>query len=1043
MIVIHSVWDNIPTGRLHIWAESSELPMEAARRRGRPSKKPKPQAHPFTVPARSLIDIMDGLARGVTWECAGHGTITIDLPSTNRGPRHSPDLIVQEPVGPVRSTGLAPWQIESVSLDPDLALELLLSLPENPPRGIAFGSSVRFWKEVSKYTLELVARQRFVPTMVEVEVNGSPTFSARWEVVLEGEDRERMTGLAESMPLVCRAMHTTEGRDATPPGGLMSDFVNSTVDAFVRVHTYPRLLLPPRRGRPPRTSPMAEGWIYGLSSDEPVLSGPPTELKGFAGKINSWTGQLGSSRSDRPFRTCFRLDAPDDGDGTWRLGYHLQASEDRSLLVPAEKVWRVRGNVLTLLKTRFENPQERLLEDLGRASRLFPRIEESLNHPRPTGMDLTTDQAYDFLRQAAPVMEQSGFGVLLPPWWSKPTVQVGVKMRLKPPKGKVEGTGLFGLTSIISYDWELALGDETLSIAEFQELAQLKVPLVRVRGQWVELRPEDVERAIAFFKSGGGNDTMGLGEALRIGLGRDDSEMGLPVSEVTGEGWIGDFLKNLSGGARMTRVKTPKRFRGKLRPYQKRGLSWLAYLKRLGMGTCLADDMGLGKTIQVIALLLHEREGGRGRTRMPPVLLVCPMSIVGNWQREVERFAPSLEVMVHHGVDRRSGKDFKSDAKKSDIVITTYALVHRDEEMLSDIDWDCVILDEAQNIKNREAKQTRAISRLRSSSKIALTGTPVENRLSELWSIMEFLNTGYLGSDKEFRRNFAGPIERYGDPDREQTLRRLIGPFVLRRLKSDKKIIRDLPEKMEMKVMCNLTREQATLYEAVVTDMVEKIETSNGMQRRGHIFSALTRLKQVCNHPAQFLQDGSTIPGRSGKLSRIEEMLEEAISEGDKALVFTQFAQMGEILQKRLQETLGREVLFLHGGTPKRHRDDIIKRFQDTPDGPPVFILSIKAGGLGLNLTAANRVFHFDRWWNPAVENQATDRCFRIGQTKNVQVHKFVCIGTIEEHIDEMIRHKTELAGIVSGTGEEWITEMSTDRLRELFAMSREAVGGD
>ncbi|TMD75044.1 MAG: DEAD/DEAH box helicase, partial [Chloroflexi bacterium] len=352
-----------------------------------------------------------------------------------------------------------------------------------------------------------------------------------------------------------------------------------------------------------------------------------------------------------------------------------------------------------------------------------------------------------------------------------------------------------------------------------------------------------------------------------------------------------------------------------------------------------------------------------------------------------------------------------------------------------------VVVDEAQNIKNDAAKQTQAIKKLNARHKIALTGTPVENRLSELWSIMEFLNPGYLGSGTDFRKNFAIPIERYRDSNRAESLKRLVQPFVLRRLKTDKTIIADLPDKMEMKVFCNLTQEQASLYEAVVQEMLAKIEESEGIERKGLVLSTLLKLKQVCNHPTQFVADGSALPGRSGKLARLEEMLEEALEEGDKALIFTQFAEMGTLLRQHLQETLGREVFFLHGGTPKKQRDIMVQRFQEDRRGAPLFILSLKAGGVGLNLTAANHVFHFDRWWNPAVENQATDRAFRIGQKKNVQVHKFVCIGTLEERIDQMIEQKKELAESIVGSGENWLTEMSTAQLKELFALSREAVG--
>ena len=448
--------------------------------------------------------------------------------------------------------------------------------------------------------------------------------------------------------------------------------------------------------------------------------------------------------------------------------------------------------------------------------------------------------------------------------------------------------------------------------------------------------------------------------------------------------------------------------------------------------------MGLGKTIQALALIQQDWQGNKKR----PVLLICPTSVVNNWQKEAGRFTPELPVMVHHGIARTKGSTFKEKAMEQSMVISSYALLHRDFEILKEVPWAGVVLDEAQNIKNPETKQARAVRALQPDYRLALTGTPVENNVGDLWSIMEFLNPGFLGTQSDFKRTFFIPIQSSRDPEAVKKLKRLTAPFILRRLKTDKTIISDLPEKMEMKVFCNLTKEQASLYAAVVEEVARKLDSAEGIQRKGMILATLSKLKQVCNHPAQFLGDNSPIPGRSGKLARLSEMLEEVLSVGDRALVFTQFAEMGGILKRYLQETFGREVLFLHGAVPKKQRDSMVERFQaDDGETPSIFILSLKAGGTGLNLTRANHVFHFDRWWNPAVENQATDRAFRIGQTKNVQVHKFLCAGTLEEKIDEMIERKKEIAEDVVGAGEGWLTELSTSQLKELFALRKEAIG--
>ena len=1033
--VLHALWDS--SGELHLWAESSALSDIPPKRGKRRSKRLLP--HPFALDSDSLRELAVNLSAEVNDESAKPGNLTILLPSTSTEPLASSRLICRGEMKGDKETNLVPWEIVTVALAPDIALDFLLSLPNQSPHGLVFGGSLCFWIEAAKLSIELIARQCFIPTIRENRLGNTVGPQAVWETLIEGEDRERVQLLSDSMPSCCRAIQHPDDGGSSSPAALVLSFLDQTVDAFVRRSLSSKALLPPssRRGK---TASLPEQWLEALSSRDPEFKVSAEELTPFSQGIQSWLSQVQPVALDTPLRTCFRLDPPDDESQEWEVGFHLQAKEDPSLLIPAQKVWGTRSGVLTFLKRRFENPQERLLADLGRASRIFPAIEQGLKTACPTEVRLGTESAYLFMRQFAPLLEQSGFGVLLPAWWQRPTRRLSVRLNLRPKaKTRQLASGLLGMDAIVAYDWEIALGDELLSPGEFEELANLKVPLVKVHGQWVEFKPEEIERAIAFFQRKASEGEMKLNEAMRIGLGQEVSELGLPVTGVDAEGWIGELLDRLCRDiVELPGVEPPRSFNGQLRPYQTKGLSWLAFLRQFGLGACLADDMGLGKTIEFVALMLYaqERNSLRGST-----LLICPMSVVGNWKREVERFAPSLRVMVHHGPDRASGSAFKKEAKRHDLVITTYALAYRDKEMLGKVDWECVVLDEAQNIKNPSAKQTQAIRKLNASYKVALTGTPVENRLSELWSIMEFLNPGYLRSAKDFHSRFVVPIEKFRNPGQTERLKRLIQPFVLRRVKTDPTIINDLPEKIETKVFCNLTREQATLYEAVVREMMGKIEELEGIERKGLVLTTLLKLKQVCNHPAQLLQDRSSLPGRSGKLTRLEEILEETLAEGDKALIFTQFAHLGRLLQRHLQETFACEVPFLHGGTSKRERDAMIQRFQDDHKGPPLFILSLKAGGLGLNLTAANHVFHFDRWWNPAVENQATDRVFRIGQKKNVQVHKFVCFGTVEERIDQMIEQKKELAESVVSTGEALLTEMSTQQLREVFALSREAVG--
>jgi len=537
---------------------------------------------------------------------------------------------------------------------------------------------------------------------------------------------------------------------------------------------------------------------------------------------------------------------------------------------------------------------------------------------------------------------------------------------------------------------------------------------------------------------------MTAGQVLDLAARQDIGlDTPVPVEEVSAEGWLGALL---SGAAEdvITDIEPSPDFLAVLRPYQQRGFAYLSFMSRLGLGTCLADDMGLGKTIQLLALLSRERsddpDGG-------PTLLVCPMSVVGNWQHEIATFAPALRVYVHHGADRLRGNDFDARRDEVDLVVTTYAVATRDSGVLTDRSWRRVVLDEAQTVKNSASRQAAAVRRIPAEHRIALTGTPVENRLAELWAVMDFVNPGLLGSMESFRTRFAIPVERYGKTEPAHTLRAITRPYLLRRVKTDPNVIDDLPDKIEVKQYCALTVEQVSLYQAVVDEMMVKIEESEGITRRGNVLAAMAKLKQICNHPAQFLHDRTPLGTRSGKVTRLLEILAEIHQAGEKVLCFTQYTEFAGMLQPLLTDTFGREVLYLHGGTPKKRRDDMVARFQ-APEGdtdtaaaaaPAIFLLSLRAGGTGLNLTAANHVIHLDRWWNPAVENQATDRAFRIGQHRTVEVHKLICTGTLEEHIDEMIETKKALADSVVGDGEGWLTELSTSQLREVFALTAQA----
>jgi len=785
------------------------------------------------------------------------------------------------------------------------------------------------------------------------------------------------------------------------------------------------------RRRPGRPT-LAEAWMRSLVSADPWLppSLDPAKVRALADVVDAWVRS--ATVVGGRVRLCLRVHEP-VGPDDWFVELLVQDRDEPSLVIPLADVLQGESPFGT-------NVIEETLAALGRLARLAPELAPVLDEALPTGVAIEGDSVVRLLRDRTGWLEDAGIGVLLPSWWAHRS-RLGLRARVKrsspSPGATGSGAGL-GMDAIVAFDWEVALGEQRLTkrdLAALARAADAKQSLVRLRGQWVEIDPS---RVGDLLDSVGTRAEATARELLRAGLGIDQLGVadGVEVVGVDASalGWLSSLLDDALH-ATVEPLPTPAGFEGVLRPYQERGAGWLAFLGRLGLGACLADDMGLGKTAQLIATLLADRPG-------QPTLVVCPVSVLGNWQRELLRFAPQLGVLVHHGPDRHGDgqQGFAWRAGVYDVVLTTYSLLARDLEQLTSVAWGRVVLDEAQQIKNPATAQAKAVQQLDALRRVALTGTPVENRLSELWSIMHVLNPGLLGSARSFRERFALPIERVGDPEATELLRRVTGPFVLRRLKTDRSIITDLPDKIETVDHCPLTREQATLYRAVVDDLLNGADEAEGISRRGLVLAGLLRLKQVCNHPAHFLADRSPLQGRSGKLTRVEELLEEILAEGDKVLCFTQFTAWGELLRPYLQQRFGQESLWLHGGVRRAARDEMVERFADA-SGPQLFLVSLKAGGTGLNLTAASHVIHLDRWWNPAVEDQATDRAYRIGQRRTVQVHKIVAAGTVEERIDEMINAKRDLAQRVVGSGEDWLTTLSTDELRELVALRTTEIG--
>lgn len=778
-----------------------------------------------------------------------------------------------------------------------------------------------------------------------------------------------------------------------------------------------------------------------------------------------WLVSIGWQTDGTPFRTCLQLSEPQHGRGdSWPLRVVLQDRADKTLLreVDAQALAAAGGPdadagdaaaALAELPDAWQPELHRAARDLAKWQRILPWLAHS-SEPGALRSELTQEEAWQLLTDGSLRLMEAGYSVFLPAWWERIRRW---RPRLKAKIKSSVGSGpqsMFGLEQLMQFDWKIALGDIELTEEEFRALLEENRKLVQIRGQWIQLDPAQLQQLQQVMKQVQKRQGLSLRDVLELhllGSPEGEEELGFQRSlqmEVELSGQLEEMVGLLNHTKRPPLLEPPVTFRGTLRPYQIEGISWLMFLRRFGLGGCLADDMGLGKTIQMITYLLHLREEQMAPPEEPsaPSLLICPTSVLGNWQKELQRFAPELNVHLHYGPGRAKGDAFKAVCEGYDLVLTTYTLSHLDEAELTQLEWSSICLDEAQNIKNAYTKQATSIRSLKGRHRIALTGTPIENRLTELWSIFDFLNPGYLGTLREFNHRFVSAIERTNDSELVAKVQRLVRPFLLRRVKKDPAIQLDLPDKHEYKTFVSLTAEQGTLYENYIKDMFERLDRLSPMERRGMILAALTKLKQVCNHPALMLKEPAAAPWqqRSNKVERLLEMVQELRQEGDKCLIFTQFVETGHLLQRILEQELGTPVMFLHGGTPRAARDRMIADFQD--DSPPferqpgIFLLSLKAGGTGLNLTAANHVFHFDRWWNPAVENQATDRAFRIGQTRHVQVHKFVTLGTLEERIDEMIEKKQGLSQQIVGNGEQWITELSTDDLKELFSLRKEWV---
>jgi SNF2 family DNA or RNA helicase len=945
-----------------------------------------------------------------------------------KGKKHYPSsaLTGMPPEGK-SANKLVPFKIAAVPVSYDFSVRLIswVQPQKHLSEEIYFSSSLKWLADVYKFALQLISSESFLPDLVKV----NNSFIPMWRMALNDDGERFVNYLYQILPASICCITRTK----TEPPKLMNRedvraLLESTMDFFIRIMNGELKI-----GKP---SSVHEEWLKGLLTPKLQLKWKKEEEQIALWKeLQRWQEHI-QLVSASAYRMSFRLYEPEEGDSdeVWILETLVYPKADPSLLLSVNSLIGQKKKKQKALEKYGLPSLEWIINALGQATGIYPVLKECLNADTGYICKLNTGQAFEFLTIYAQALQTEGFQVLLPSWWVKNKTATRIGLKLSSKSVAKVSSGVFNLNAILDYDLSACIGDTELSLQELKELSALKTPLVQVRGQWINIDPSALKAAISHLEK---KEELTAKELIQLALGSESKFKNIDIQQVHFEGWLSKLLDVFNGKAKPQQLPQPKNLCGELRPYQLVGFSWLHYLQQWGFGACLADDMGLGKTVQTLALIIEEKNKGNKK----PVLLICPTTVVNNWRKESERFTPELKVIIHHGSTRKKQTDFAENAKKVDLVISSFGLLHRDLPLLNEVSWAGVVIDEAQNIKNPETLQAKAARSIKASYRIALTGTPVENSPSDLWSIMEFLNPGILGSQQAFMNNFYKPIQFHNDISAAEKLKRITSPFILRRLKTDKKIIKDLPEKIEVKEYCPLTKEQITLYKAVADDLQNKVLSAEGIERKGLILTAILRLKQVCNHPAQFAGDNSAIMNRSGKLQRLLEICSEVLENNEKALIFTQFREMGEILQKALQMFFGREILFLHGGVPKNKRDIMIERFQQDSSASPFFVLSLKAGGTGLNLTAASNVIHYDRWWNPAVENQATDRAYRIGQNKKVQVHKFVVSGTLEEKIDELLERKIILNESLIGTGESWLTELSNKEFRELIKLSENVSG--
>ena len=912
--------------------------------------------------------------------------------------------------------------VPAVRLDPYGAAVWL----SDTPSGNQLSPSLAWFAALTGFAMRLVGAGRVTPEVLEE----GPFTVARWRPVIDTDHLDAVAHAAASAPAICR-----NGTRATT-----EEILAALVDGLARAVLH-HASWRPELGHKRAVEVQALRAVFAaLAKPDPVVRSGSDD---FHDALDDLTRTLDRHRrrlAGEPV-VCgrVRLTLPDDALDPWLVELELVDDADPGRWCTADDVWTQSPRALDLAGSA---PQLASLEDeiealVAAIAPQVPGLAELADDTHPTGVELDLEQADDFLDIAPHELHRLGIELLGPEHLVRSKIAIKGTAKAAPTDDR---KSRFGKEALV--EWKASIDDTPISAADLARAEAAGTTLMRAGHRWVRIDPVGLRRARALLDDHLANKAqVGAIELLRLSAGGEDdgdtsvelvaADDGADLDDLDtlehglgGAAWVRSLLDGLPD-EHLQEAKESAEFHGELRHYQRRGLAWMQFLARVGLGGCLADDMGLGKTATALAHLV-ERPG--------PHLVICPLSVVHNWEAESHRFTPGQNVLIHHGATRNQSEPALFGLADADIVITTYGLLPRDLETLGAIDWTTVVLDEAQMVKNPSTKAAKAVRKLSAAQKIALTGTPVENRLSELWAILDACNPGLLGSQQRFREQYATAIERHNDPEVAARLRKLTQPFVLRRTKADRRLLPDLPDKIEQIAYAQLTKEQATLYQKIVDQLLADADQLEGMQRRGRVLAALTRLKQVCNHPAHALKDGSRLAGRSGKLNRFDELVDELFDVGERALVFTQFREMGDLLQRHISERFSVDAPFLHGGVSRAGRDRMVAEFQ-AGVGSPLLLVSLKAGGTGLNLTAASQVIHYDRWWNPAVEDQATDRAWRMGQRRTVNVHKLVCQGTVEERIGQVIDEKRAIADAVIGTGEAWLTELSTEDLASLVVL--------